>query len=71
MDARTYWNHYVDKHGGPSGVARTLGIPYSTIAGLCNGSRGCGRDLALRMAEADPLLDPSQLIFLRASKRAA
>lgn len=71
MDARTYWNHYTEQHGGPSGVARRLGIPYSTIAGLCNGSRGCGRDLALRMHAADPLLDPSVLIFLRAKRAAA
>lgn len=69
MDARTYWKHYVERHGGATAVAKRLGIPYSTIAGLCNASRGCGRDLALRMAAADPLLDPSVLIFLRAKRK--
>lgn len=71
MDARTYWNHYVKSHGGVSGTAAHLGLPYSTVAGISNGSRGVGRRLALRMKEADPLLDPSLLFYLRPTKRAA
>lgn len=68
MDARTYWNTYVQRHGGVAGTAAHLGLPYSTVAGICNGSRGIGRDLALRMRKADPLLDPSVLFYLRANK---
>lgn len=66
MDARTYWNAYVDRIGGPTKVAAHLGIPYSTIAGVCNGSRGIGRDLAAKMAAADPALDASKLVWVRA-----
>ena len=68
MDARTYWQHYVDQNDGPVSVAKRLGIPYSTIAGICNGSRGIGHNLAQRMAQADPLLDASKLIWVRSSK---
>lgn len=68
MDARTYWNHYVEQNDGPVGVHKKLRIPYSTIAGICNGSRGIGHDLAQRMVKADPLLDLSKLIWVRASK---
>jgi plasmid maintenance system antidote protein VapI len=71
MDARTYWNTYVDDNGGPTRVAGKLGIPYSTIAGVCNGTRGIGRDLAARMHRADQSLDASVLLWVRPIKRAA
>lgn len=68
MDARTYWQHYVESNGGPVGVSERLGIPYSTIAGVCNGSRGIGHELASRMALADPMLDPQRLVWVRPIK---
>lgn len=71
MDARTYWNTYVDDNGGPTKVAAKLCIPYSTIAGVCNGTRGIGRDLAARMHRADQSLDASVLLWVRPIKRAA
>lgn len=71
MDARTYWNAYVEDNGGPTGVSRKLDLPYSTIAGVCNGTRGIGRDLAARMHRADPALDASVLLWVRPVKRAA
>jgi plasmid maintenance system antidote protein VapI len=71
MDARTYWNAYVEQKGGPTKVADLLGIPYSTIAGVCNGSRGIGRDLAAKMAAADPALDASKLLWVRPVRKAA
>jgi len=71
MNPRTYWNQYADKQGGATGVACRLGIPYSTIAGICNGSRGIGRALARRMAEADPSLDEAILVWVEASKESA
>jgi plasmid maintenance system antidote protein VapI len=71
MDARTYWNAYVEQKGSPTKVAEHLGIPYSTIAGVCNGSRGIGRDLAAKMAAADPTLDASMLVWVRALPRTA
>lgn len=64
MDARPYWNTYTEANGGPVGVAAKLGIPYSTIAGICNGSRGIGRELATRMADADPELDAKILVWV-------
>ena len=51
--------------------AAKLGIPYSTIAGVCNGTRGIGRDLAARMHRADQTLDASVLLWVRPIKRAA
>ena len=66
MTPRDYWNHYVEQHGGPTGVAARLAIPYSTIAGVCNGSRGIGRRLALRMASVDPMLDAGKLALVDA-----
>lgn len=63
-DPRAYWAHYVEQNGGPTGVAARLGIPYSTIAAVCNGNRGIGRKLAVRMAKADPLLDAGRLALV-------
>jgi len=68
MTPREYWSHYVEVNGGPARVAERLNIPLSTIAGVCNGSRGIGRQLAERMAEADPMLDPKTLIWVTADK---
>lgn len=65
MDPRLYWKTYVKRHGGVPATAKHLGLPYSTVASVTNGTRGIGRDLALRMAEADPLLDPSVLFYVR------
>lgn len=67
MTPREYFDHYVQRQGGPAKVAEALDIPYSTIAGVCNGSRGIGRKLAERMVAADPLLDRSQLVWVRAT----
>src|SRR3546814_18648079 len=67
MDPRSYWNHYVSQHGGPAGTARRLGIPFQTIASICNGNRGIGRKTARRMAEQDPLLAEKILIWVTAA----
>lgn len=68
MDARDYWNHYVEQVGGPAAVSAKLDVAYSTIAGICNGSRGIGHRLAERLAKADPLLDAGKLVWVRAIK---
>ncbi len=65
---RATWTQYVDENGGATGVSKKLDIPYSTIAGICNGSRGIGRSLAKRMAERDPSLDESVLIWVEAER---
>src|SRR3546814_14580372 len=67
MDPRSYWNHYVSQHGGPAGTARRLGIPFQTIASICNGNRGIGRKTARRMAEQDTLLDEKILLWVTAA----
>ena len=51
MDARKHLNDYVEEVGGRPAAANALGIPYSTMAAICNGTRGIGKDLAQRMAE--------------------
>lgn len=68
MTPREYWALYVEQNGGPAGVARKLDIPLSTIAAVCNGSRGIGRALAGRMCKADPLLDAKTLIWVAHEK---
>lgn len=65
MSPRTYWQNYIDKHGGLVAIVDRLGIPYSTIAAVSNGWRGIGHKLAQRMAEADPSLDASVLVWVR------
>lgn len=71
QDPRAYWQSYVDGKGGVAKAAETLKIPYSTIAGICNGSRGIGHDLAERMAKADDSLDPMILVWVRPQPKAA
>lgn len=71
MDPRSYWTDYVSRLGGPKRASEHLAIPYSTIAGVCNGSRGIGRDLARRMAAADSSLDASVLLWVRPAAKAA
>ncbi len=71
MSPRDYWNLYVSNNGGPVGVAKKLEIPFSTIAGICNGSRGIGRVTARRMVQQDPLLDENQLIWVVSGKKPA
>lgn len=67
---RGYWDAYVAANGGAKGVSDKLGIPYPTIAGICNGNRGIGRRLAQRMISADPLLDANRLVWVRPTKPA-
>lgn len=66
MTPREYWQHYVERIGGPAKVADHLSIPYPTIAAVCNGRRGIGKVLARRMKAADPILDESQLVWVTA-----
>jgi len=68
---RPYWDAYVSGCGGAKAVSDKLGIPYPTIAGICNGNRGIGRKLACRMAAADPLLDVNRLIWVTPEKQEA
>lgn len=65
MDARAYWSEYVRRHDGIAATAAHLDLPYSTVAGICNGSRGIGRSLAQRMAAKDALLDAKVLVWVR------
>jgi plasmid maintenance system antidote protein VapI len=65
MEPRTYFDNYVAKHGAMAAVAERLGVPYPTLAAVCNGQRGIGHKLAQRMAEADPSLDASVLVWVR------
>jgi hypothetical protein len=68
MDAREYWDDYVKRAGGLLAVSERLGIPYSTIACICNGSRGIGHRLAQRMVASDPGLDVDKLIWVRPNR---
>lgn len=69
MTPRTYWQTYVEKHGGAVGTAERLDIPYPTIASICNGRRGIGHRLAARMVSADPSLDAATLVWVRATRQ--
>lgn len=67
MDPRVYWNGYVERCGGIQAAAERLCTPYSTIACICNGSRGIGRKLARRFAEVDESLDENVLVWVTPS----
>lgn len=69
MNAREYWTSYVDRVGGLAAAAKKLRTPYSTIAGITNGSRGIGHLLAARFAKADKSLDASALLWVRPTNR--
>lgn len=71
MDARDYWNAYVDRCGGLRQTAERLGTPYQTIASINSGRRGIGPDLVERFIAHDPMLDPNKLIWVRPTKDAA
>lgn len=66
MTSRDYLNTYIERHGGVPQTARFLGLPYSTLASIVNGTRGVTPKMARRMAEADPILDPNRLVWIRA-----
>lgn len=68
MNARQYWDSYVERIGGLAAVATRLRTPYSTIAGITNGSRGIGHSLAARFAKADKSLDVNTLLWVRPIK---
>ncbi len=71
MTPRQYWNEYVDRQGGNSELSRRTGIPYSTLAGVSNGTRGIGKKLAQRLKESDPLIDAAHLVWVQPTDRAA
>lgn len=68
MEPRTYWNTYVERVGGLPKLAAESGIPYSTLAGINNGHRGVGRELAQRLCDHDPMLDKGLLLQIEASR---
>lgn len=71
MDARNYWNEYVDRCGGVKATAEKLATPYQTIASITSGHRGIGQRLVQRFVARDPSLDPNTLIWIRAETKAA
>ena len=71
MNARAYWNAYVERTGGVKAAAEKLGTPIQTIYSITNGHRGIGRRLVARFVSRDPLLDPNKLIWVRANREAA
>lgn len=68
MDARAYWNAYVERTGGVNAVAEKLDTPIQTIYSITNGHRGIGHKLAKRFMTRDPSLDPNALIWVRPSR---
>lgn len=65
MTARDYLSAYIERHGGLPTAAAFLGMPYSTLAAIANGTRGVSPKTARKMADADPLLDPNRLVWIR------
>lgn len=68
MDARAYWNAYVERIGGVKAVAEKLDTPIQTIYSITNGHRGIGHKLAERFVARDPSLDRLVLIWVRPSR---
>lgn len=69
MTPRDYLTAYIDRHGGIAATAQHLGMPYSTLAAINNGTRGISPRTARKMAAADPLLDANRLVWIRPIKR--
>jgi plasmid maintenance system antidote protein VapI len=65
MSPREYLAEYVERAGGAPECARKLGLPYSTLAAICNGQRGISPAMAERMNKADPMLDRNTLVWVR------
>lgn len=70
MDPRDYLRAYIEAKGGIAATASHLGMPYSTLAAINNGTRGVSPKTAKRMAQADPLLEANRLVWIRPTKRA-
>ena len=68
MTPREYLAEYVERHGGAPKVAQRLGIPYSTLAAICNGYRGISPQMADKMHKADPMIDRNQIVWVRAER---
>jgi hypothetical protein len=72
MDSRDYLMKFVDECGGKPAAAKQLRIPYSTLAAICNGTRGIGKRLAERMAaNSAGKLSASRLIWVQADREGA
>lgn len=71
MTPRDYFLRYIDLNGGLAATSRKLGIPYPTLQCIARGWRGISPKLAQRMADADPMLDPNRLVWIRATRGAA
>lgn len=66
MDPREPLIAFINTFEGRPQAAEKLGIPYSTLAAICNGTRGVGKDLAQRLEErSGGALKAEQLIWIR------
>jgi plasmid maintenance system antidote protein VapI len=68
MKPREYFLEYVQQQGGIPQTAAKLDIPYPTLCSICNGYRGISKEMADRMAKADPFLDANRLVWVRPTK---
>jgi hypothetical protein len=72
VDARKHWDRFVAKNGGIVGTADLLKMPYSTIASICNGTRGIGHEMARNLEKrSDGVLNPILLVWMRQRKKKA
>ena len=65
MNPRDYLSAYITQNEGLAATAAKLGMPYSTLAAINNGTRGISPKTARKMAAADPLLDANRLVWIR------
>lgn len=72
MDGRKHLLAYVELNDGIPQAAARLGLPYSTMAAICNGTRGIGKNLAQRMQTASGgALQADRLIWVRPMRKEA
>ena len=64
--ARDYFLRYVERKGGVNALSVDSGIPYPTLACVCNGNRGIGRHLANSLVKYDAKLDMGKLLQVTA-----
>ena len=70
MDGRQHLEAAIAQHGGIAPAARAWSLPYPSLYAVVNGWRGVSRkQAALWAASAGGELDPSLLVWIRATKK--
>lgn len=72
MDPREQLRIYVQGIGGCPAASKKMGIPYSTLAAILNGTRGVGRNMACKLEISSAgRLAADRMIWIKPVQKAA